>query len=73
MIFLNFLQLSESVFRLNFPGKHFLRNQVKFPLTGKYFALINFSNIKQIQKSLESGFPESEFRETNIALIVYII
>jgi hypothetical protein len=30
--------------------------------------LTNFSNGKQTQESLESGFPESEFRETNMAL-----
>jgi len=29
--------------------------------------LTNVSNGKQTQKSLESGFPESEFRETNTA------
>jgi hypothetical protein len=39
-----------------------------FPLTGKCFPLTNFSNGKQTQESLESGFPESEFRETNMAL-----
>ena len=30
MTFLNFSQLSESVFRLNFSGKHFPVNQAKF-------------------------------------------
>jgi hypothetical protein len=30
MIFLNFSQLSESVFHPNFPGKHFPENQTKF-------------------------------------------
>jgi hypothetical protein len=40
-----------------------------FPLTGKCFPLTNFPNGKQTQESLESGFPESEFRETNMALI----
>jgi lauroyl/myristoyl acyltransferase len=55
MIFLNFSQLPESVFRPN------------FPLTGKCFPLTNFSNDKQTQKSLESGFPETTFRETNMA------
>jgi hypothetical protein len=30
--------------------------------------LTNFPNGKQTQESLESGFPESEFRETNMAL-----
>ena len=39
-----------------------------FPLTGKCFPLTNFPNGKQTQESLESGFPESEFRETNMAL-----
>jgi len=55
MIFLNFSQLPESVFRPN------------FPLTGKYFPLTNFSNGKQTQESLESGFPETTFRKTNTA------
>ena len=39
-----------------------------FSLTGKWFPLTNFPNGKQTQESLESGFPESEFRETNMAL-----
>jgi hypothetical protein len=39
-----------------------------FLLTGKCFLLTNFSNGKQAQKSLESGFPETTFRETNMAL-----
>jgi hypothetical protein len=30
IIFLNFSQLSESVFRPNFSGKHFPENQAKF-------------------------------------------
>jgi hypothetical protein len=33
--------------------------------------LTNFSNGKQTQESLESGFPENEFRETNMALVQY--
>jgi hypothetical protein len=40
-----------------------------FPLTGKCFPLTNFPNGKQTQESLENGFPESEFRKTNMALI----
>jgi hypothetical protein len=67
MTFLNFSQLPESVFRLNFPGKHFLGNQANFSLTGKCFPLTNFSNDKQTQESLESDFPETTFQETNIA------
>jgi hypothetical protein len=39
-----------------------------FSLTGKCFPLTNFPNGKQTQESLESSFPESEFRETNMAL-----
>jgi hypothetical protein len=31
--------------------------------------LTNFPNGKQTQESLESGFPENEFRETNMALV----
>jgi hypothetical protein len=38
------------------------------PLTGKCFPLTNFPNGKQTQKSLESCFPENEFREINMAL-----
>jgi hypothetical protein len=38
-----------------------------FSLTGKCFPLTNFSNGKQIQESLENGFPKNEFRETNMA------
>jgi hypothetical protein len=34
-------------------------------LTGKCFPLINFSNGKQTQESLESGFPKTTFRKTN--------
>jgi len=67
MTFLNFSQLPESVFRPNFSGKHFPENQAKFPLTGKCFLLTNFSNGKQIQESLESGFSETTFRKTNTA------
>jgi hypothetical protein len=51
-----------------FQENTFLEIKPNFPLTEKYFPLTNFSNGKQIQESLESGFPESEFRETNIAL-----
>ena len=52
-----------------FQENTFLETKPNFPLTGKCFPLTNFSNVKQIQESLESGFPESEFRETNIALL----
>jgi hypothetical protein len=45
----------------------------RFPLTGKCFPLTNFPNGKQTQKSLESGFPESEFRETNMAYVLFQI
>jgi hypothetical protein len=38
-----------------------------FPLTRKCFPLTNFPNDKQIKERLESGFPESEFQETNMA------
>jgi hypothetical protein len=46
MTFLIFSQLSKSVFRLNFLGKHFLEIKLKFFLTEKYFLLIKFFNDK---------------------------
>jgi hypothetical protein len=64
MTFLNFPQLPENVFRLNFSGKHFPENQAKFSFDWKVF-----SNGKQTQESLESDFSESKFRETNMALV----
>jgi hypothetical protein len=50
-----------------FQENTFLETKPNFPLTGKCFPLTNFSNGKQTKESLESGFLESEFRETNIA------
>jgi len=67
MAFLNFSQLLKSVFRPNFPGKHFLENKPNFSLTRKCFPLTNFSNGKQTHESLESSFPETTFRKTNTA------
>jgi hypothetical protein len=42
----------------------FLKTKPNFSLTGKCFPLTNFSNDKQTQESLESGFPETTFRKT---------
>jgi hypothetical protein len=39
MTFLNFSQLPESVFRLNFLGKHFPENQAKFSFDCKVFSV----------------------------------
>jgi len=50
-----------------FDWKVFSVDQKVFPLTRKCFPLTNFLNGKQTQESLESGFPENEFRETNMA------
>jgi len=58
MTFLKFSQLPESVFRPN------------FPLTDKIFPLTNFTNNKQTHKSLDSAFPKTTFRETNITLTI---
>ena len=69
MTLLNFSQLPESVFRPNFPENTFLETKPNFSLTGKCFPLTNFLEDKQTQESLESDFLESEFRETNTALI----
>jgi hypothetical protein len=51
-----------------FQENTFLETKPNFSLTGNCFPLTNFPNGKQTQESLESDFPESEFRETNIAL-----
>ena len=51
--------------------KVFFVDRKVFPLTGKCFPLTNFPNGKQTQESLESDFLESEFRETNMALVRY--
>jgi hypothetical protein len=67
MTFLNFPQLSESVFRLNFQENTFLETKPNFSLTEKCFPLINFSKGKQTQESLESDFPKTTFQETNKA------
>ena len=56
---------SHFFFWLKLTGKCFPLTRKCFPLTGNYFPLTNFPNDKQTQESLESGFPESEFRETN--------
>jgi hypothetical protein len=53
-----------------FQKNTFLKTKPNFPLTEKCFSLNNFSNGKQTHESLESGFPKSEFRETNIAYLM---
>jgi hypothetical protein len=50
-----------------FQKNTFLKIKPIFPLTEKYFPLINFSNGKQTQENLESGFPETTFQKTNTA------
>ena len=50
-----------------FQENTFLKTKLNFLLTGKCFPLTNFSNDKQTQESLESGFPETTFRKTNTA------
>jgi hypothetical protein len=44
-----------------FQENTFLETKPNFPLTEKCFPLTNFSNGKQTQESLESGFPETTF------------
>jgi hypothetical protein len=72
MIFLNFSQLPESVFRPKQKENTFLETKPNFPLTRKYFLLsgkcfplTNFFNGKQTQESLENSFLKISFRETN--------
>jgi hypothetical protein len=47
-----------------FQENTFLKTKPNFPLIGKCFSLTNFSNGKQTQESLESGFPETTFQKT---------
>jgi len=54
-----------------FQENTFLETKPNFSLTGKCFPLTNFPNVKQTHKNLEISFPESEFRETNIALVKF--
>ena len=72
MIFLNFSQLPESVFRPNFSENIFRKTKTNFSLTGKCFPLIgkcfpltNFLENKQTQESLVNGFPKNKFQKTN--------
>jgi hypothetical protein len=51
-----------------FQENTFLETKPNFSLIGKCFSLINFPNDKQTQESLENDFPETTFRETNMAL-----
>jgi len=50
-----------------FQENTFLKTKPNFSLTEKCFPLTNFSNGKQTQESLESGFPKTTFRKTNTA------
>jgi len=51
----------------------FFVDQKVFSLTEKCFPLTNFSNGKQTQESLESGFPKNKFRETNMAYMLKLL
>jgi hypothetical protein len=51
-----------------FQENTFLETKPNLFFIGKCFSLINFSNDKQTQESLESGFPETIFQKTNMAL-----
>jgi len=61
MTFLNFHNFQKVFSAQIFQENTFLEFKPNFPLTGKCFPLTNFSNVKQTQENLESGFLESEF------------
>jgi hypothetical protein len=63
MTFLNFSQLPESVFRPNFPGKHFPGNQAKFFFDRKVFSVD--TNTGKFGK----WFPENHFPRNKHGLI----
>jgi len=80
MIFFNFSQLLESVFRPKLKENIFLETKRNFSLTrkcflltGKCFSLTNFYNGKQTHESLESGFPKTTFQETNTVVFLFFI
>jgi hypothetical protein len=50
------------VFSPKIKRKTFMETKPNFFLTGKCFSLTSFSNSKQTQESLESGFQETTFR-----------
>jgi hypothetical protein len=50
-----------------FQENTFLESKPNFSLIEKCFPLANFSNGKQTQESLESGFPKTTFQKTNMA------
>ena len=49
-----------------------LGTKPNFSLTGKCFPLINFSNDKQTQESLESNFQKTFFRQTNEVMVKFM-
>jgi len=49
------------VFSPKIKRKTFMETKPNFFLTGKCFSLTGFSNSKQTQESLESGFQETTF------------
>jgi len=71
MIFFIFSQLPESVFRLNFSGKHFPGNRVKFSFDFKVFSVDQFFNDKQIQESFESDFQKPLSRKQTWSKSIY--
>jgi hypothetical protein len=61
-----FLKTKPNLKSVSVDWKVFFIDRKVFSLTRKCFPLTNFSNRKQTQESLKSGFPESEFQETNM-------
>ena len=57
---------------LGFQENIYLEIKPNFSLTEKCFPLTNFSNSKQTQENLKSGFWKSEFQETNITLVILL-
>ena len=52
-------------FSLKIKQKYFSETKIIFFFIEKYFLLINFSNSKQIQKSLERDIQKTTFHETD--------
>jgi hypothetical protein len=72
MIFLNFSQLLKNIFHLKLKKNIFLKINLNFLLTEKYFLLINFSNNKQTQKYLKNNFQKPTFHTEKHHLKQYL-
>ena len=70
MTFLNFSQLSESIFRPNFLGKHFSEDQAKLFLDWKVFSVDQLFYWQTNTGKFGKWFPENHFPGNKHSLII---